>query len=222
LLGIGDGTFGAPVSNFEGPNPGWLGVADFNGDGRTDIAVTNSSTNSVAVLLGIGPVTATMVALTSSVNPVTYGQNVTLTAAVSAGGTPPGSGRVTFYDGTAVLGSAAVAGNGSAGLTTRLVSTGTRLLRAYYSGGGGYAASTSVALPVNVNALSSNAFRTPANYSAGNYPWMLASGDFNGDGIADLVSSNFLSNNLSVQWNISDGSQFACAESASSSRGRRF
>lgn len=55
-LGNGDGTFtpasGSPISL--GQNLSVILVADFNGDGKLDIAVTDSSANEVYILLGNG------------------------------------------------------------------------------------------------------------------------------------------------------------------------
>jgi hypothetical protein len=56
LLGNGDGTFtpsaGSPVPT--GGFPFYLAVADFNGDGFADIAVSNESDSTVTILLGNG------------------------------------------------------------------------------------------------------------------------------------------------------------------------
>ena len=41
MLGVGDGTFGAPISVPAGPTPGNLVLGDFNVDGHLDIAVNN-------------------------------------------------------------------------------------------------------------------------------------------------------------------------------------
>jgi hypothetical protein len=54
LLNSGDGGFAAQVTFNVGPNPNALAVADFNGDGRPDLAVTNSSAATVSVLLNLG------------------------------------------------------------------------------------------------------------------------------------------------------------------------
>jgi hypothetical protein len=56
LLGNGDGTFQSAVSYDAGlgsaGNPVWLAAADFNGDGKLDIAVEGN--NEVSILLGNG------------------------------------------------------------------------------------------------------------------------------------------------------------------------
>lgn len=59
LLGNGDGTFGNPIvytSNLLSIYSTSIAVADFNGDGKLDVALTNSegSTNSVAIIWGNG------------------------------------------------------------------------------------------------------------------------------------------------------------------------
>src|SRR2546428_13080986 len=56
LLGNGDGTFPAPASYVAGSNPVSVVSADFNGDGKPDLAVVNNGygSNTVSVLLGNG------------------------------------------------------------------------------------------------------------------------------------------------------------------------
>jgi hypothetical protein len=51
LLGNGDGTFQAPVNHSVGIGPISVAVGEFNNDGRTDLAVANSSSGDVSVLL---------------------------------------------------------------------------------------------------------------------------------------------------------------------------
>jgi hypothetical protein len=54
LLGNGDGTFRAPAYFPTINLPQSIAVADFNGDGISDVAVTNFLTNTVSVMLGRG------------------------------------------------------------------------------------------------------------------------------------------------------------------------
>jgi predicted NUDIX family NTP pyrophosphohydrolase len=54
LLGNGDGTFGAKTDFGTGSYPYSVAIADLNGDGRPDLAVTNLGSFTVSVLLGNG------------------------------------------------------------------------------------------------------------------------------------------------------------------------
>jgi hypothetical protein len=55
LLGNGDGTFTPTgTSPATGIGPGSIAVADFNGDGKADLAITNSGSHTLFVMLGNG------------------------------------------------------------------------------------------------------------------------------------------------------------------------
>lgn len=55
LLGKGDGTFVAPVKySTGGSGEGQMVLADFNGDGKLDLAVVNQADNTISLLLGNG------------------------------------------------------------------------------------------------------------------------------------------------------------------------
>jgi uncharacterized protein (TIGR03437 family) len=53
-LGNGDGTFQSPQSFSAGANPGYIAAADFNHDGKLDLAVANVNALTVSVLPGNG------------------------------------------------------------------------------------------------------------------------------------------------------------------------
>ena len=55
LLGNGNGTFAAPSTYITGRTPFSLNVADFNNDGKADIATANWHTNDVGVLINTSP-----------------------------------------------------------------------------------------------------------------------------------------------------------------------
>jgi hypothetical protein len=57
FLGDGKGGFGSKLSTAVQNQPQALALGDFNGDGRLDVLVTNSSSNSVSVLLQVTPTT---------------------------------------------------------------------------------------------------------------------------------------------------------------------
>ncbi|MEP6940289.1 MAG: Ig-like domain-containing protein [Rudaea sp.] len=97
--------------------------------------------------------------MTSSENPSTAGDSVTLVAQVIpaasnvarglARATAAITGNVTFYDGTAVLGVVPL-GGGAAAFATASLATGTHAIQAAYSGDATYAASVgSLAQVVN-------------------------------------------------------------------------
>jgi hypothetical protein len=159
LRGNGDGTFQAPSStltDFNGSFPNALVVADFNGDGKPDLAVSNFVAGDVSVLLNTSPPpshanpAATATALTADTTTAVFGQTVTLTASVtSSGGTP--SGTVTFFDGSTILGEVAVDPNGRASLLVTLTSTGPHSLRASFAGIAPFTASASAVVNETVN-----------------------------------------------------------------------
>ncbi len=118
-------------------------------------AITGTS-GALTATTGLGltiklAVSATSTTLTSSANPATFGQFVTLTAAV----TPPvATGTVQFLDGKTSLGTATLAG-GSATLAVSTLSFGTHSITAVYSGDANYLTSTSAALSQTVNKAAS-------------------------------------------------------------------
>ncbi len=54
LLGNGDGTFQTAMNFAAGMGPRSIAVGDFNGDGKTDLAVSNTGAGTVSILLGNG------------------------------------------------------------------------------------------------------------------------------------------------------------------------
>jgi hypothetical protein len=53
-LGLGDGTFTSPTAFATGAGPGPMVTGDFNADARLDLVITNSSSDTVSVLLNGG------------------------------------------------------------------------------------------------------------------------------------------------------------------------
>ena len=92
LLGNGDGTF-QDAENFpSGPFTAAVVAADFNSDGKPDLAVVNELNSSVSVLLNAFVTTTALSGPPSS----TYGQPLTYTAKVESGGGPLTVGAVSF------------------------------------------------------------------------------------------------------------------------------
>jgi hypothetical protein len=179
LANNGDGTFQAPVNylvNDHGSHPTALVAADFNGDGKPDLAVTSLLPGGVSVLLNTSPPpnqgapVVTTTALTADVSSAVAGQPVTLTATVTAAlGTA--TGTVTFLDGTTVLGEVAVDPNGQATLVLPL-GAGVHSLRASFAGIAPFTASSSAVVSETVNkaattaALSAEVFAQNSDGSA--------------------------------------------------------
>jgi len=112
--------------------------------GSTAFAGSTSSVLSQAV----NPA-STQVALTSSQNPATVGQPVILTATVSSSSGAP-TGRVTFMNGSSMLGTATLAG-GVATLTKTFTGLATKSITAMYPGNMDFSGSTSSVLTQVVN-----------------------------------------------------------------------
>lgn len=111
-----------------------------------------SDAKPVSVVVGRAP-TATV--LTASTQQFTPGQAVTLTATVrtTAGAAAP-IGSVEFRDGTKVLGTAKLDGNGKAKLTTTALGSGVRSVTAVYAGCSTCDASTSAAVTLTTGRIS--------------------------------------------------------------------
>jgi hypothetical protein len=148
----------------------------------------------VAILITAGHSTAqisTSVILSSSVNPSNFGQPVTLMATITPSSA---AGKVTFYDGTVILGSAPVSG-GAASLATIGIGYGQRQLTARYIGGSNYLAAVSPALAEKITTKPGGSF-TLANTNAlgGANARAMAVADLNHDGYPDIVAATFNGN----------------------------
>jgi hypothetical protein len=157
LRGNGDGTFQAPnvsLAGSHGTQPSGLVAGDFLGNGKLDLASSNLSTGDVSVLVNNSPKpvvgsNATTTTLSTDVNPAVSGQPTLLTATVtSSGGTP--TGTVNFFDGSTLLGQAAVDPNGHASLLVAL-GAGNHALKAVFAGTTPFTASTSAVLTETVH-----------------------------------------------------------------------
>ena len=115
-----------------------------------------------------------------------FGKPVTISASVSGSG---GTGSVTFYNGVSVLGTSALSG-GYAALTTNLLPCCSASLSARYNGNPSYASSVSAPVHETILISAMNGFAPASTFAAGMFPSWVATGDFNGDGIPDLVLSD--------------------------------
>jgi len=111
-----------------------------------------------------------------------YGHPLTLTATVTAGAT----GKVTFYDRTNVLGTSKL-NSDQATLSTTLLPSGTRSLRALYIGDSTHKPATSQPITQMIVAQPSQGLLPATSIRLDPFPRFAAVGDFNGDGKPDLA-----------------------------------
>jgi Bacterial Ig-like domain (group 3)/FG-GAP-like repeat len=162
--GNGDGTFtSVPSNGLSYPKDlinvfaGGVTIAtDLNHDGKPDLLVNN------VILLNIygsapitTPLTSTTTALTPSAATSTAGVSVTFTATITGatGSTGVPTGTVTFLDGTTTFGTGTLNGSSVATYSTSALTTGAHSITAQYGGDSNFAASTSAAVTVTVQAV---------------------------------------------------------------------
>lgn len=138
--------------------------AEYGGDSTHNPAQANLLQQ---VLAG----TSTTTTLTSSLNPATFGQSVTFTAAVTSTSTIP-VGTITFSDGTTVLATQPIISAGGftviASFSTNTLTVGAHTITATYNPGTGFAGS-SATLTQNITGIATTATLTsslnPAPYA---------------------------------------------------------
>jgi hypothetical protein len=157
FLGNGDGTFQGPQTYHSGGDFAYsIAIADINKDTKPDLLVANlycnynlGTTGCVGVLLN-KDFADTTTTLSSSQNPSTFGQPVTLAAKVVSVGRDLPTGRVVFENSGAWIGAATLSG-GEAKLTISKLPVGARSLTAVYRGDVYSGKSTSPVLTQVVN-----------------------------------------------------------------------
>ena len=143
------------LCNNSTPSPSGLtdGLSGYSVGAGFDEATGLGSINVANLLANWSTKSGTAATVTSSLNPFASGASVTLASAVTTSGANPPTGTVTFFDGAAQLGSAALNGSGHASLTISTLTTlGQHSITAVYGGDSSNATSTSSALAVTVNA----------------------------------------------------------------------
>ena len=137
-------------------------------EGSASFTGSTSSAVKVAVTSVLGATTTTLSAPPSAA----YGTAVTLTAVVSAAsGTP--AGTVTFYNGTADLGTGTLNNSGVATLNTTALPAGTDSVTAAYAGAGTFAGSTAGAVTITITSAIPP---TEASYTVAANPTSLSIG----------------------------------------------
>jgi hypothetical protein len=128
-------------------------TASYSGD-----ANFNPSTSSV--LPQVVDNAATLIGLTSSANPATFGTSITFTASITNGAT----GTVAFADGGSTLGVVAISG-GTAMFTASTLSAGTHNITVTYGGDSNFGAASSALAQVINSAASTTTISSSSNPS---------------------------------------------------------
>ena len=140
------------------------------------------------------------ITLSTAADHVTFGQPVTFTATISPS---DATGKVTFFDGVTVLGTEPLA-NGQAALTTRLLPTGARSIRATYGGNPAYTVATSAALVERVVALPGGSLLSMQTVPVTGALQTIAA-DLNEDGQTDLVLASGYGSGITLLFGRGDG-----------------
>jgi len=209
LLGNGDGTFQPQVTYAVGSGPSAIVAGDFTGDGRTGLAVSNFNDNTVSVLLGNGD--------------GTFQPQATYTVGTYPGAIVAGDFTADGHPDLAAANSgdntvSVLLGNGDGTFqpqseTQNAVGVYQDAIAAGDFTGDGRT-DLAVANTININGPGSvsvllgngdGTFEPAVQYAVGSDPYAIVTGDFNGDGRADLAVVNEESNDVSILLGNGDG-----------------
>jgi hypothetical protein len=200
FLGLGDGTFQTPSALITvGPDPEDVVLADFNGDGKLDLAVSVYVNGVIAILSGNGDGTFGAPAIFATDN----GPTRLVAADLNADGKMD---LVSVNEGAGSMSVLLGHGDGTFATANTLLS-GSDPLDAVvgdFNGDGkldiavtnGFANAVVVLLGVGDGTL-----HAPLSVATGAYPAGVGAGDFNRDGKLDLVTANYSANTTSVLLN---------------------
>ena len=211
LPGNSDGTFGSPLSYAAGYVPGRLATGDFNGDGAPDLVLTNTLSDSVSVFLNRGDGTfQASVEMSAGANPNSVvaadfnGDDFPdLAVASSSSSVTPGTVNIFLGNGNGTFqppvgyqvgvapDALAVGDFNGDGIPDIAVAN---------NGPPGSQGTVSILL-----GRGDGTFLPAVGYAVGGDPRALVVGDFNGDGIPDIATANYLSGTVSVLLGRGDG-----------------
>jgi hypothetical protein len=199
LLGNGTGSFGSPTKLDTGSRPGYVIVADFNGDNKSDLALSNIGFgfNKISIFTGIGngtftgPVNLTVGSTPEGLVAGDFNKDGFVDLAVANAD----SNNVSILKGDG-LGGFGAATNFLAGSFPTPIASGD-----FDNDGNLDLAVGSNQTGDRISILRGDGtgqFAAPASFSAGSGPYELAARDLNGDNRSDLVVANASTNDVTV------------------------
>jgi len=206
LLGTGAATFSAPVNFTVGTNPVALVSADFNNDGKLDLASGNDGSNTISILIGNGSGGFAAATSITNVRPATLvvaDFNHDNKADLAAANINNNKVSVVLGDGTGAFSAAAHFDGGSNvhGITAADFNGDTHPDIAVTN-------MSDCCTPAFVAVLLGNgagSFTAPTKFSAPFAPFTIATGDFNGDGKADVATANIAQTSSNIAVLLGDG-----------------
>ncbi|HEV2379546.1 MAG TPA: FG-GAP-like repeat-containing protein [Terriglobia bacterium] len=201
LLGNGDGSFepapGSPLST-QTVDPDWMGVADFNGDGKLDLLAVSQMGSTLSVFLGNGDGTFRV----TSVLPFAGKGPVAVAIGDFNGDGKLDLVQVNHTDNTVAI----LTGNGDGTFTPLKTTAATGkgpqgIVAADFNGDGKLDLAVTNQTDKTVSVLLGNGdgtFQSGVTYTVGTSPNGIAVGNLTANGVLDLVTSNQGSNTISV------------------------
>jgi hypothetical protein len=203
LLGTGTGSFETALVYDVDDTPICLISSDLNSDGKPDIITANRGSNNVSVLLGNGDGTF------GEQNKFSTEEGTfSLTSADFNGDSIPDIATANYYSNNKVSVLLGI-GNGEFSPVTNYTISGYNpqsIISADFNKDGNIDLATSNSSSNSVSVLLGTGnggfyLSTENEFAVGGWPYCSASGDFNGDSLIDIVTSNNTTGNVSILLN---------------------